>query len=228
MRLHSDATNPVPTTSTEEPKKQTTNGEVFINQIPVTLTKEEREAFKYYTTDLIPNPRRIKRIVNVYRFARLLVPKYDDVQRAKLIRWIILTEQWPFRTAWILQDIENNVQQGKLDDAYREHTLEKLYETVKPHILAKKNEKFLTIDNDPDLFDLFIKNGLNPSGDKTEEEISNHVLRGTVVTVDDIEGKGKRTGLRQLSFNLNPAIQDEVAKMAMRMLVSEVPKNGGD
>ena len=194
-----------------------------IDYIPVTLTREERDVLKFYTAELIPNPRRIKRIINVYRFARLLVPEFTDEQRAKLIRWIILTEQWPFRTAWILQDIEDTSQKGGLDDAYRGNNISQIFEKVKPLAYDEITKKFLTVDNDPELFELFIdENYPRPEflGNGDGGEIPPHVLDGLMITVDDIEGQRdpRRIGLRQLTFNLNPAIQDEVAKFSSQKL----------
>lgn len=63
--------------------------------VPVTFTKPEREALKRCVDDTIENPRKIKRIVNIYRFVRLLFPP-NFQEHEKIIRWILLTEQWPF------------------------------------------------------------------------------------------------------------------------------------
>ncbi len=195
--------------------------EVVINQIPVTLPKKERDAFKFFTADLIPNPRRIKRMVNVYRFVRQLMefPEAEqDERRAKQIRWIILSEQWPFRTAWMLQEIEDIDQRGKLTASYRKKPLSNVYEIVKPQVLNEEMEKFLEIDNDPDLFNRFIQNwkkNIKING----EAVPEYVINGTHITVDDIEGVREplRYGLRQLTFNLNPAIQHEVSKFATKV-----------
>lgn len=193
---------------------------IDIQQIPVALSKEEREAIKVYTADLIPNPRRIKRIVNTYRFARLLVPNFNDEQRAKLIRWIILTEQWPFRTAWILQEVEDIFQRGDLDRTYRAKSLREVYSDLKNEIFSDTTKNFLTIDNDPELFDQFVSDSSAVSSNGDTEKVPPYIIEGTTITVADIEGEREplKLGLRQLTFNLNPAIQDEVAKISSTKL----------
>ncbi len=50
------------------------------------------------------NPRKIKRVINIYRLARLLT--LSNIPPQKLIRWILLTEQWPLHMAWVIKIIE--------------------------------------------------------------------------------------------------------------------------
>jgi hypothetical protein len=99
-------------TPTEQRSPTSTPVEKPVSQIrteavPVTFTKPEREALKRCVDDIIENPRKIKRIVNIYRFVRLLFPS-NFQEHEKIIRWILLTEQWPLHTAWILEEIESD------------------------------------------------------------------------------------------------------------------------
>ncbi len=170
--------------------------------IEVSTTKGEKLAFEGYAKYLSPNPRRIKRIVNVYRVARLLPRSLTESQRRKLIKWVILSEQWPLRLSWILEEIENDEQQfpdGNMPDsnkgaedkpaAERRYnancTLGEVFEKIREQF--QNTARTTTLDGDPELFEQFVK-------------------QEPLLTVED------NKWLRPLSFNLNPAIRQEIWK----------------
>ena len=126
------------------------------------FTSEEKFQFTVDAAFLDPNPRRIKRIMNVYNFCRCV---YDDMAasdekeasktiqkvaellrvgddpdrtrlrfRAVLLRWVILTEQWPFRMAMMVQVM--------LDDAQLHGGVEALYDG-KAYAGVEQKEKFM-------------------------------------------------------------------------------------
>lgn len=160
--------------------------------VPVTFTKPEREALKRCVDDIVDNPRKIKRIVNIYRFVRLLLPS-DFEQHEKIIRWILLTEQWPLHAAWIVEEIENDYfLQGKLSKK-KNATIMDVYNQVKDNIYADDMDPLMTIDADPILFNQFIR-------------------KQPVFSVQDIYKL-----LYPLTFNLNPAIRSEISKYSARM-----------
>ncbi|MEK7323636.1 MAG: P-loop NTPase fold protein, partial [Chloroflexota bacterium] len=156
------------------------------------FSPEEADTIKQFARSewLSRNPRRVKRIINVYRISRSLDPDTSSAHRQKLIKWIVMSEQWPYRTAWIMQHIEDDEQSEKELEAT--DTLQTVFTNVRDDVLAKDAQAFATLE-DAELFDGFID-------DKNEPKL----------TVADVRG------LRRYTFNLNPALQEEVQKAAAR------------
>ena len=72
--------------------------------------------------------------------------------RYHLASWVNITEQWPYRTSWIILFCEVN--EDKIDDFF---TLKAVYERVKPFIpVSKELEPFLEIDRDEKKFEIFL------------------------------------------------------------------------
>ncbi|HXQ36707.1 MAG TPA: hypothetical protein VN843_22030, partial [Anaerolineales bacterium] len=154
--------------------------------------KPEREALKACIDDIVDNPRKIKRIVNIYRFVRLLLPA-NFQEHQKIIRWILLTEQWPLHASWILEEVENDYfLNGKLSKK-RNATIMDVYHQVKDNIYSDDMDPLMTIDADPLVFNQFIQ-------------------KKPVFTVQEIYNL-----LYPLTFNLNPAIKSEISKYTARM-----------
>ena len=154
------------------------------------FTEEELKAFEGYTGSLSRNPRRVKRIVNIYRLSRILA-KNMNLPAELLIKWVILTEQWPFRVTWIMQDVEDVFQDGQEWEAVKGLTLPDLYERVKPKVINEKSQKLALLDEDAELFAGFI----------AKEPTFDALLI--------------QKNLRPLCFNLNPAMQSEVLKSVL-------------
>ncbi len=171
--------------------------------IEVSFRKEERDAFAKFTPFLSPNPRRVKRIVNIYRIVRLLEPK---AMPECLIKWIILSEQWPYRTAWLMEQIENDFQTNGPFSREIHAPLKQVFDVVKSRVEAKAAEVFASLDADRELFDKFI----------TTEPI---------LSVADVQA------VRQFTFNLNPALQEDVFKTAYKTesdkTLGNAPKTDG-
>lgn len=215
LPLPSEFTQPQPATPTpsgepgqtqpqqQQPIPGTPDNPVVVKKsIEVSATKGEVAAFGNFAKYLNPNPRRMKRIVNVYRVARLLPRSLTEDQRRKLIKWVILSEQWPLRLSWILEEIENdqqrfpesatikqenaNVDQSPGGRRYNEAcTLGEVFETIQERF--DKTGRAATLDGDPELFEQFIK-------------------QEPLISVAD------NKWLWPLSFNLNPAIKQEIWK----------------
>jgi hypothetical protein len=160
-------------------------------EIPVSFTNAERVVVKNHVADVGNNPRKIKRIINIYRFTRQLLPtEYREIG----FRWVLLTEQWPFHTAWLLEEIENDEQTKK--NELEAKTILDVYDRVKERIMHKDMENLLGIDSDPDVFRSFIE-------------------QAPVFSVKEIKI------LRPYTFNLNPAIRSEVCKKAIKFIESK-------
>jgi len=160
--------------------------EVKIQSIEVPFKDEEQTAFKDFSRYYTPNPRRIKRIVNIYRIVRLLAGEQSAEFRRKMIKWVILSEQWPYRISWVLQKIEDEYQLSH--DLGATLSLWSVFESVQERV-AEGAGAFANLDGDKEVFEVFAK--VEP-----------------LITVDDM----KR--LRAYTFNLNPALQSEVIKAA--------------
>jgi hypothetical protein len=130
--------------------------------------------------------------VNIYRFVRLLFPP-NFQEHEKIIRWILLTEQWPLHAAWILEEIENDYSvKGKLSEN-KDSTILDVYRQVKDNIYSDEMDELMMIDSDPLAFHQFIQ-------------------KGPVFTTQEIYYL-----LYPLTFNLNPAVRSEISKYKARM-----------
>jgi GH25 family lysozyme M1 (1,4-beta-N-acetylmuramidase) len=150
--------------------------------------REEESAFETFSPFLSRNPRRVKRIVNIYRLARILLMREVKVEVA--IKWVMLTEQWPFRIAWVMQKIEDDIQLGH--EVSMNAALMDVYEQVRSFVTDEKSHKLALLDEDPEVFEAFIQ----------------HEPLITVADIDKLWG---------VTFNLNPAMQNEVLKSAVRV-----------
>jgi hypothetical protein len=76
----------------------------------VPFTYEERVAFEALAPYLRPNPRHLKRLVNVYRLVRALAYARGErlllEQPAATIRWLVMWGQWPYTSMTMIQRFE--------------------------------------------------------------------------------------------------------------------------
>jgi GH25 family lysozyme M1 (1,4-beta-N-acetylmuramidase)/Cdc6-like AAA superfamily ATPase len=148
---------------------------------------EEQQAFETFSKFLSRNPRRVKRIVNIYRMSRIL--SSTDVLPQTAIKWAILTEQWPFRIAWVMQKIEDDLQLEK--GISMDWALPDVYDYVHAFVQDERSRHLALLDEDAEIFEAFI-------------------MAAPVITVGDIHK------LWSVTFNLNPAMQNEVLKSALQ------------
>jgi Leucine-rich repeat (LRR) protein len=82
----------------------------------------ERSWFKKYADYFVGKPRKMKRIMNSYMVSRIVAKKLRPNLASqkefgeKLLKLIILCEQWPYRMAWFLVVAENIQQEKSLQD----------------------------------------------------------------------------------------------------------------
>jgi hypothetical protein len=108
--LDSSPAPEVPRWSVADPNAVTGLGDIFRVDRSVLLsphvsvikevedTKEELDAFREFSLFMSPNPREIKRLVNVHRLVRILLvrpesPLSEPAQR-KLVAWLIFSSRW--------------------------------------------------------------------------------------------------------------------------------------
>jgi hypothetical protein len=148
----------------------------------VAFTFSERTAFRALSRYMDPNPRKIKRLVNIYRLVRVLASlkksKIVEEVPAKVILWLILCQQWPHATANMLDALRRSPN-SNID-------LETLYGMVAE-----------TLDDDP-------------TGRHEMLDYDNYVLDeviaqyGKHVTSEVVEK------FQNLTLNFHPAVEKEV------------------
>ena len=129
---------------------------------PLAFTPEERAIFKQLAMLIKPNPRHIKRLINVYRLIKTLAEyrkePFINNNRRKTIHWVVLCGQWPYTVHVILQiykelledDFEAK-QTGEKSECFPqvENVLVYLYEIAEKQLDATIRAR---LDYDPDQF----------------------------------------------------------------------------
>ncbi|XP_076752387.1 ankyrin repeat-rich membrane spanning isoform X2 [Xylocopa sonorina] len=99
------------------------------------------------------NPRSMRRLMNVvYVTGRLLKAFQIDFNWYHLASWINITEQWPFRTSWLI--LHYDMYEDSLDDSM---SLKSLYDKIRPQIpVHKEVQPLLEMDRDERKLDIFL------------------------------------------------------------------------
>ncbi|GFH57082.1 hypothetical protein CTEN210_13558 [Chaetoceros tenuissimus] len=122
------------------------------------MTPQEREWFTDYASYISGKPRCITRVVNCYNLARYVAEKVTPeaiyknaiTPKRKLMKLIILSEFWPYRTAFLMQVAEDIMQLNvSLLCLYNRVVEPLLHSTSNP----REAEKMLARDGDPQLFE---------------------------------------------------------------------------
>lgn len=76
----------------------------------VPFTYAELQAFEIFVDHMRPNPRHLKRLVNVYRLVRALARAQDEAlileRPAATIRWLVMWSQWPYTSLAMVERFE--------------------------------------------------------------------------------------------------------------------------
>ena len=161
----------------------------------VAFTYDELQAFQSLTRFLRPNPRHLKRLVNIYRLVRSLA-EYKNEQiilsnPIATIRWLVMCGQWPYTFHSMLcyfDEMLEAQEEGQLIEFPLGDPLVYLLEAVESQLSQEKQGK---LDDDPDLLRILIK--------RQESSLDWEQLKI----------------IRQYTVNFNPAVEAE--------LKSEVP-----
>jgi hypothetical protein len=107
----------------------------------VPFTYVELQAFETVTPFLRPNPRHLKRLINVYRLVRALARSKDEdlllSNPAATIRWLVMWSQWPYTAHAMLERHDELLDQwgGRIgDDVPKGEPLLYLLEAVTPQL----------------------------------------------------------------------------------------------
>ncbi len=173
------------------------------------FTEDDKETFEKLAWCIDKNPRRIKRLVNVFSMAKQ-IGKF--IERGKLLKFLIMCEQWPYRTAWLLQVIEDDQQSSrKLDSNI---SLRYVFQIVEPCIYnvslsylreggTSLSESLLALDSDPKIFGLL----LNSEPDLLVNDVGHFETRSA-------------SSLHSVAINLNPALREGVSVLAGRVVAA--------
>ncbi|XP_055088396.1 kinase D-interacting substrate of 220 kDa B-like isoform X1 [Periophthalmus magnuspinnatus] len=98
------------------------------------------------------SPQNMRRLLNIVSLTgRLLRANQISFQWDRLASWISLTEQWPYRSSWILLHLEESA------DIHDQASLRSIYERVCKLIPSSKDvEPLLEIDADVRSFEVFL------------------------------------------------------------------------
>jgi hypothetical protein len=173
----------------------------------IAFTPEEETAFADFHPYITRNPRRAKRIVNTYRLTRLLASPDGEIPSAdrsrQLIKWIVMTEQWPYRMGLII-DQRQNAEQLKSGVGFDSNdTLQMLFDEVQVKV-DRADSRLRQLDEDNELFLSFLNDESTP------------------ITAADIKE------FETMTFNLNPAIGGEIRKMLAQMPASTAVQSNAD
>jgi hypothetical protein len=160
---------------------------------PIDFTWIELDAFMELAPLLRPNPRHLKRLVNVYRLVRTLAlakgQTFIHENPAITVRWLAMCAQWPYASYALLQYLdglledEDRYTQAMEDDKAAANPLAYLYEHVKPRLSKDRQRR---LDDEVSLFERLLDGWFGQ------------------VTWKQLEA------LRQYTVNFNPAIEGEL------------------
>jgi len=212
------------------------------------LNENDRRCLEDFMPFIDGNPRRIKRIINVFNLSRRIAELRCEVSpqlTAKILKMVILVEQWPYRMAWLLQLIEDVNQMSShslevtkmnqfLGECFRRDEIRpdelswdmicrvgilEVYRRVVSELSMSNvdSSNMGSIDSDPQLFEgLLLCNGNDKnSSSEIPYAITVHDLRPLGCNT---EGGENETCLRSYMFNLPHAVTDKVSTMMSKTL----------
>lgn len=107
----------------------------------VDFTYDEFAAFERFAPYLRPNPRHLKRLVNVYRLVRALARAQDErliLDRPEVtIRWLVMWAQWPYASSAMVDRFDYMLAHGEIStDAESGDPMLDLLDAVEPDLHA--------------------------------------------------------------------------------------------
>ncbi|MCG3208735.1 MAG: hypothetical protein FOGNACKC_02347 [Anaerolineae bacterium] len=128
--------------------------------IEVPFTPDEQKAFLRLYPHLDPNPRRLKRLVNIYRLVRVLLRSQSNGQvtdfvttpagQSHVLAWLVLCEQWPYASHMMLEEIDQQFKAAQTDAdarlALEQKTIGSIYPVAQQRIAAENNEALQKLD----------------------------------------------------------------------------------
>jgi hypothetical protein len=203
----------------------------------------------------------MKRIINSFnvsrRVAELRCGESSPILRqltSKILKMVILLEQWPYRMAWLLQLIEDVEQMSthSVEDSRMKRFLQEcLGRKVRPdescwdmicrlgilevyrRIVCELSMSNLdssnmgTIDSDPQLFEGLLQ--CNGHDEQSSSEGSYAITVHDLRTLGcNMEGREYETCLRSYMFNMPQGITDKVSLMMSKAMINYVRKDSSN
>eukprot|EP00984_Skeletonema_dohrnii_P014031 scaffold5864_cov93-Skeletonema_dohrnii-CCMP3373.AAC.9 len=215
------------------------------------LNENDRRCLEDFIPFIDGNPRRMKRIINVFNVARRITElqrKVSPQLTAKILKMVILLEQWPYRMAWLLQLIEdiNQMSTHRVEDSRMNQFLEEclgrredgkswwdmicgvgilqVYRRIVCELLLMSkvdSSNMVTKDSDPQLFEGLLQCNGNDELSSSEEPYA-IIVQDMRPLGCNMEGGEYETCLRSYMFNMPQAITDKVSVMMNKALMNYV------
>ena len=164
-------------------QKKDEKEEVEINKDSA-FEEYELNEFKILSEFIRPNPRHVKRVLNIYRFIKSLAKRKKDENFPKnpqnVIRWVLLCCQWPYSLHKILHEYDNNGK-GKTE-AFKKNLFYDFYEETYSNKKLDKNKQRL-FDYSEKKLEKYLEYFLN---DYTDKEIE--ILRKYTINFNQLAG----------------------------------------
>jgi uncharacterized protein YjbI with pentapeptide repeats/Cdc6-like AAA superfamily ATPase len=117
---------------------------------PVAFTHDELKAFEDVASFLRPNPRHLKRLVNVYRLVRSLAAAKAERaildKPAATIRWLVICAQWPYTSQEMLRQFGEMLEEQDGRIPAGGDPLLYLFDQASLHLSKEKQRE---LDDDP-------------------------------------------------------------------------------
>jgi hypothetical protein len=156
----------------------------------IPFTYVELQAFETVAPFLRPNPRHLKRLINIYRLARALARARNDElilgNPAAMMRWLVMWSQWPYTALTMLDhydDLLEHPDASGTADATDHDPLQYLLEKAAPALDQKARNQF---DDEPGALRRLL------------------ALPGRHFTWPELRR------VRDYTVNLNPAVQEQL------------------
>lgn len=132
----------------------------------ISFTYKELQIFHDFARFLRPNPRHLKRLVNVYRLVRTLAKHKNELLILNnpdiTICWLTMSGQWPYTTygmLYLFEEMQERKTEGKLIEFPATDPLNYLFQKVNFKIAQDQKAlvKQQRLDYDPDLLRMLLK-----------------------------------------------------------------------
>ncbi|KAM9461905.1 NTPase KAP family P-loop domain-containing protein 1 isoform 1-T2 [Clarias gariepinus] len=218
--------------------------ESFIQEAFQSIYLSDKSRLHIYVSE---NTVSMRRVTNSVR-ASMMVINALDVEvppPERVAAWVVLVDRWPCRLSWILQCMEDEHQTLQIDQGVVEidysRTLWNVFSEhrIELYIIKEDVEKFLERDDDPELFEMFLKKDYKftvREADQLKEytvnldcSIKNELARIRQINPLGAIGKEK---FKNLSPNtvFNMSVEDvcnELSKINLPETYAEIVKQNG-
>eukprot|EP00928_Gymnodinium_smaydae_P058574 TRINITY_DN4175_c3_g2_i1.p1 TRINITY_DN4175_c3_g2~~TRINITY_DN4175_c3_g2_i1.p1 ORF type:complete len:1453 (+),score=197.74 TRINITY_DN4175_c3_g2_i1:173-4360(+) len=200
----------------------------------------ESAAMTWISRFTAPQPRRVKRMLNSLGLAKemWLADKgpQGEFPLFKLAAAVVLSEQWPWRTSWMLQGIEDVLRLLKaksltsedlaaLASKFQDCTLSGMFRAIESSVYEDGDDSGLAFDADPGLF-IQLLTDISTASDESEKFFDVTFIRraiedrqsasSSLAAAERDEWQQGDLALFRYCFNLNCYVRDQVRSLASK------------